>query len=224
MNLYLTTDPLKDVTKFLKISDDHSTPPKEFGSDLYFEVSDGNSTVPFFLKHVNSIKTAVFYTKNIENFFNIFHFLRDEQFQVVSEGCSKTVEKDINKTRSLKALDELISHKINIKDHLNRELKKIFLPLTVEELNKSVERLAFPDVISNIKTSLFFPSAYLSQQTVAHKIINLLGTKKLSLKEIQREIGEETEKHLKSLLYFGVVKKKSGKFLLEIDKSLLIDF
>lgn len=207
MRLYLTMRPLNELNDYIKISDT-SILEETKGTKFYFEVTNGKLTLPFFKKNILFIESSIFYTKNIEYFFFLFDFLRDEEFKIVEEN---------------NFINKMEIHKLEIRNYLINQFtnkdESILKSIDLKNIDKIVNRLTIGDVISYIKTSFFNPSAYLCKQTMSHKIINHLNIKNLTLNEIYLLFkGEEVEIriHLKSLLYFGVIKKKGNKFFLVI--------
>ncbi|AFN82382.1 hypothetical protein EROM_010370 [Encephalitozoon romaleae SJ-2008] len=120
---------------------------------------------------------------------------------------------------------EFVTYPDGVKDERIERYKSVEKGISGEWSSRGVDLSFTPDVFASISSSLLSPELYLSELNLSGVIYKTL-VKKLEYKNLKRqareviethmnaedEFDEEFDKHLKSLVFTGVVKMKDGLF------------
>ncbi|WEL37802.1 hypothetical protein PFJ87_01g00550 [Encephalitozoon hellem] len=120
---------------------------------------------------------------------------------------------------------EFVTYPDSVEDERIEKYKEIEKGMTGVWSSRGVDLSFTPDVFSSINSSLLNPELYLSEVNLSGVIYRMLD-KKLeykSLKKLAKEamkdrmdgeddFDEEFDRHLKSLVFVGVVKMRDGSF------------
>lgn len=120
---------------------------------------------------------------------------------------------------------EFVTYPDGVRDERIERYRNVEKGISGEWSSRGVNLSFTPDVFASISSSLLSPELYLSEMNLSGVIYKTL-TKKLEYKNLKRlareaigthvsredEFDEEFDKHLKSLVFTGVVKTKDGLF------------
>jgi len=185
---------------------------------------DGSATVEVFKQLYLAGVDAYFVVKNMEYFMSRMRLFRNLNF--VMDDRTVSVERSPGGVLGVfgvsswecmsPRLGSMVKKYISVEQRLRGGGRMGRHPSSsgVEESIKGLQMSFRPDILESIKSSLENCKLYKSKETRAHKIFKVLGAGKLRLSEIEKAVGGEIEKTLKSLVYFGIVVRRGEFFAL----------